>query len=77
MAKLHFTDRHLNLQHYYFSTAVKEEQIDTLCGLFNIEKILSEGGSDDFERYVNMGLHIDPNHPNFLYRNGNFSSNYS
>ena len=38
---------------------------------------MSEGRSDDFERYVNMGLHIDPNHPNFLYRNGNFSSNYS
>ena len=48
----------LYLQQYSFLTAVKDEQIDTLCGLFNIEKILSEGRSDDYERYGNMGLHI-------------------
>ena len=65
----------LYFQLYSFLTASKDEQIDTLCGLFNIEKILSEGRSDDYERYVNMGLHIDPNNSIFLYRNGNFSSN--
>ena len=51
-------------------TAFKNEQTHLLACLLDAEDLLSGLGSDDFGRYTEMGLHIDPNDPVFLSRNG-------
>ena len=51
-------------------TAFKNEQKHLLSSLLDVEELLSGFGSDDFGRYTEMGLHIDPNYPDFLSRNG-------
>ena len=44
--------------------------------LIDLERLLNLGASDDFYRYIKMGLQIEPNNPDFLARNGNSSSNF-
>ena len=56
-------------------TAFKNEQKHLLVSLLDVEELLSGFGSDDFGRYTEMGLHIDPNHPVFLSRNGDLTKN--
>ena len=52
-------------------TAFKEEQTYTMHLLLDVEHLLSDTGSDDYERYAKMGLKIDPEDPGFLQRKGN------
>ena len=57
-------------------TAFKNEQKHLLASLLGVEELLSGFGSDDFGRYTEMGLRIDPNHPLFLSRNGDLIKNF-
>ena len=45
--------------------------------LIDLERLLNLGASDDFYRYIKMGLQIEPNNPGFLARFGNLSWNDS
>ena len=54
-------------------TAFKHEKNHLLSSLLDVEELLSGFGSDDFGRYTEMGLHIDPNYPVFLSRNGDLT----
>ena len=56
-------------------TTFKIEQKHLLSSLLNVEDLLAGFGSDDFGRYTEMGLHIDPNYPDFLSRNGDLIKN--
>ena len=58
-------------------TASKNEQKHLLVSLLDLEDLLSGFGSDDFGRYTEMGLHIDPNDPVFLSRNGDLIKNFN
>ena len=51
----------IKLEIFISYTDCKKEQADVLWTLIDIEQILSNGLSDDFERYINMGLRIAPN----------------
>ena len=55
----------IKLEIFFSDTDCKKEQADVLWTLIDIEQILSNGSSDDFERYVNMGLQIAPHMPIF------------
>ena len=57
-------------------TAFKHEKKYLLASLLDVEDLLSGFGSDDFGRYTEMGLHIDPNYPHFLSRNGGQIKNF-
>jgi len=57
-------------------TAFKNEQTHLLASLLDVEELLSGFGSDDFGRYTEMGLRIDPNYPDFLSRNGDLIKNF-
>ena len=60
-------------------TAFKNEQKNLLASLLDAEELLSgfaSFGSDDFGRYTEMGLRIDPNDPVFLSRNGDLIKNF-
>ena len=54
-------------------TAFKEEKVQMLLMLIDIERLLSTGDSDDFERYIKLGLQIAPEHSYFHIRNGKLS----
>lgn len=49
---------------------IKQEKMNLIeTFLLPIEEILSDGTSDDYGRYAQMGLRLDPNHAYFLQRN--------
>ena len=45
--------------------------------LFDAEKMIAYGWSDDFDRYTKMGLRLAPNDPVFLQRNRNLKEFFS
>ena len=50
--------------------AIKQEKINIIATfLLKIEEIFSDGSSEDYRRYAQMGLRLDPNHAFFLQRN--------
>lgn len=52
------------------SIALKQEKINIIATfLLKIEEIFSDGSSEDYRRYAQMGLRLDPNHAFFLQRN--------
>ena len=46
------------------------DKIFVLQILMRVERLLSEGRSDDYGRYTQLGLDIEPNDPINLSRNG-------
>ena len=56
-------------KNFRFLTTFKEEKLLTLRMLCSVEKLISCGSSDDFERYSKMGLRIAPDDTYFLERN--------
>ena len=50
--------------------AIKQEKINIIdTFLLKIEEIFSNGSSEDYGRYAQMGLRLDPKHAFFLQRN--------
>ena len=45
-------------------------KLNTIQLLLQIEKLLSFGSSDDYERYTKLALQVQPDYPLFLSRNG-------
>ena len=64
----------IKLENLIFDTDCYCEQVDILWTLIDIEQILTNCSSDDFQRYTNMGLRIAPNEAKFHSRIGNISS---
>ena len=66
-----FTERHRHemtiykekLENLFSDTDNEEQQIDLLRGLIQLEQFLTHGISEDFERYIKMGLRIKPRDP--------------
>ena len=49
--------------------AIKQEKINIIeTFLLRIEEIFSDGSSEDYRRYAQMGLRLDPNNAFFLQR---------
>ena len=53
-----------------YCEACKTDKVSLLRLSIGIEAILSDAKSDDYERYVQMGLKIKPKDPVFLSRKG-------
>ena len=60
-------DRHENS---LYCEACVTDKVSLLRLSIGIEALLSDGNSDDYGRYVRMGLKMKPNDPVFLSRNG-------
>ena len=64
-------DYKIKLENMFSATDLKNEKVDILTALIDIEQLISDAESDDFERYNNMGLKIAPNAAKFYFGNGN------
>ena len=64
----------IQLENLFSDTDCYCEKVDVLWALLDIEQILSNYSSDDYERYINMGLRIAPDESKFLSRVGNIYS---
>jgi len=47
----------------------QKEKIELLGLLTYLETTINDSGSDDFGRYVTMGLRLEPDNPDILERN--------
>ena len=63
-----FSDLDCHENPYYYE-AFENDKISLLHLSISIEYILSDGKSDDYGRYVQMGLKMKPKDPVFLSRN--------
>ena len=54
----------------FYCEACETDKVSLLQLSISIEAILSDAKSDDYERYVQMGLKIKPTDPVFLSRKG-------
>ena len=59
------------LTHALILTDFKDEKTLILCELFDAEKLIAYGWSEDFDRYTKIGLRLAPNDPGFLQMQGN------
>ena len=61
----------VKLEDMFSATDLKDEKVEILTALIDIEQLISDAESDDYERYHNMGLKIAPNTAKFYFGNGN------
>lgn len=57
-------------EHSRYCEGCENDKVKLLWLSISIEAILSDGQSDDYGRYVQMGLKMKPKDPVFLSRNG-------
>ena len=59
----------IRLEELCDETDDKDEKFYVIENLLLVENFLTRAISDDYGRYTQIALHIDPNHPVFLSRN--------